>query len=91
MRQIENEGCGCVEYEDSHDFLESRLMRMTFWAHKAVLFDKIKQKIEEQEGEKLDKIADLLVQASKEKWETEQETDKKRDEFSKKLKENFEG
>ena len=47
----EYEVCQC-ESGDIYDAMESRLMQMTFWAHKTVLFEKIKQKIEEQEGEK---------------------------------------
>ncbi len=41
--------CSC-DSRDFYDVMESRLMQMTFWAHKAVLFEKIKQEIEKQEG-----------------------------------------
>lgn len=80
--------CQCES--DIYDTMESRLMQMTFWAHKAVLFEKIKQKIEEQEGEKLEKIADLLVEASRIRAKTEQEAEKNKQELKDKLKETFE-
>ena len=51
----------CGEYEA----LEERLVYMTMLAHKQALFDRIKQKIEQEEGEKLDRLAGLLVEASR--------------------------
>ena len=59
------EGC-CSERDFSSD-MESQLMCMAYLAHRAILYEKIKQRIEHQEGEKLDKIAELLVEASKER------------------------
>lgn len=86
------ENCGPDSGQsDFYDFLESRLMFMTNLAHKSVLFEKIKKSIEQEDGEKLDKIAELLVQASKEKWESDIESDRKQDELGKKLRETFEG
>lgn len=82
------EQCGCDV--DFYDVVEQRLMQMTFWAHKEVLFEKIKDKIEKEEGAKLEKIADLLVSASKEKADKRQESEKKQDELSGKLREIFE-
>ncbi len=84
------ENCGCGPPADMYDVMESRLMQMTFWAHKEVLFDKIKQKIEKEQGEKLEKIAELLVEASKNKWKTSQEAEKRHDELRGKLKDAFE-
>ena len=81
------ENCGCTPEEDT---VESRLMAMTFWAHKAALFEKIKEKIEKEEGEKLEKIADLLVEASKNRWSSRQEAQKKREELKEKIKDAFE-
>lgn len=81
-------GCDC-EY-DAYDVLEQKLLGMTFLAHKTVLFEKIKQKIETEEGKKLDQLAELLVEASREKWKTEQEATKKADELREKIRETFE-
>ena len=78
------------ETGDFYDVMESRLMQMTFWAHKEVLYEKIKQQIEKQEGKKLEKIAELLVEASNSKLKTEREAEKKDDELMEKLKETFE-
>ncbi len=86
------ESCGPDSGQpDFYDFLESRLMFMSHLAHKSVLFEKIKKRIEQEEGDKLDKIAELLVQASKEKWESDIESDKKQDELRNRLRETFEG
>jgi len=75
------------EKEDMYDLMEHRLMQMTFWAHKEVLFEKIKQKIEQQEGEKLEKIAELLVEASRNRTKRAQEADAKTEEIKDKLRE----
>ncbi len=83
------ENCNCSS-DSFYDAMESRLMGMTFWAHKTVLFEKIKERIEKEEGEKLDKIAELLVQASQNKWKDAQESEKKQKELRDKLKETFE-
>lgn len=81
--------CSC-DSKDFYDVMESRLMQMTFWAHKAVLFEKIKQEIEKQEGAKLEKVAELLVEASQNRWKTEKETEEKREDLKDKLKDAFE-
>ena len=78
------------ETEGFYDVMGSRLMQMTFWAHKEVLYEKIKQQIEKQEGKKLEKIAELLVEASNRKLKTGREDDKKQVELREKLKETFE-
>ena len=80
----------CVAKEDFYDVMESRLMQMTFWAHKEVLYEKIKQQIEKQEGKKLEKIAELLVEASNNRWKSDREVEKKEDELREKIKETFE-
>ena len=83
------ENCNCGE-RDFYDVMESTLMRATYWAHKQVLFEKIKQEIEKQEGAKLEKIAQLLVEASQNRWKSEQDAEKKSEELKEKLKETFE-
>lgn len=82
--------CECGTETDFYDEMERRLMAMTFWAHKEVLFDKIKERIEKEEGEKLEKIASLLVDAWKNKIETNKESEKSQEDFSEKLREAFE-
>lgn len=81
--------CSCDSY-DFYEEMEEKLMGMAFFAHKSILFDKIRDRIEKEQGDKLDKIADLVVQASKEKFESEQEAEKKRAELMERLKEVFE-
>ena len=78
------------ESSDFYDVMERRLMWMTMMAHKAVLFEKLKQKIEQQEGAKLEKIADLLVEASKAKDENEKQSNRQIEDFKDKFKELFE-
>lgn len=80
--------CSC-ESMDFYDVMESKLMGMAFFAHKSALFERIKQRIEKQDGEKLDKIADLVVEATRNKFKTEQEAEKKHAELREKLKEVF--
>ncbi|MBI4162125.1 MAG: hypothetical protein HY513_00450 [Candidatus Aenigmarchaeota archaeon] len=81
------EDCGSSDF---YDVMERRLMWMTMMAHKAVLFEKIKQKIEEKEGAKLDKIAGLLVEASKAREENERQTTRQIEDFKDRFKELFE-
>ena len=81
--------CSCSS-RDFYDTMERRLMQMTYWAHKTVLFEKIKEQIEKQEGAKLEKIAELLVEASQNRWKSEQEAEKKHEELKDKLKDAFE-
>ena len=83
------ENCNCSS-NDFYDAMESRLMQMTYWAHKTVLFEKIKQEIEKQEGAKLEKIAKLLVEASQNRWKTEKELEEKSEELKEQLKDAFE-
>ncbi len=77
----------CCETEGGEDFLERKLMAMAFWAHKEVLFDKIKQKVEKEEGEKLEKLADIIVEAWKSKVEGKKHAEKNYEDFSEKVRE----
>ena len=83
-------GCGSCECGDFYESMEGRLMQMAFLAHKSVLFDKIRERVEKEQGGRLDKIADLVVEASRNKFKTVQEIEKKRAELREKLKEVFE-
>jgi len=94
--EMNEENCGCdTENVDFYDMMERRLVGMSFWAHKQILFDKIKQRIENEEGKKLDKLADLVVEISKSEWKSDKEIGKKHKELTEKLrkefKETFEG
>lgn len=83
------DSCGC-ESTDFHAQLEEKLYGMAFVAHKSVLFDKISKKIEERHGDKLDKIAGLVVDATLDKMKDEHELHRKKEELRKSLKEIFE-
>ena len=80
----------CGGEADFYDIMEQRLMWMTMMAHKTVLFEKLKQKIEQQEGAKHEKIADLLVDASKASAEREKQSSRQIEDFKEKFKELFE-
>ncbi|MBI4018734.1 MAG: hypothetical protein HY364_00590 [Candidatus Aenigmarchaeota archaeon] len=75
--------------DNFYDAMEGELMRMTFLAHKAALFEKVKQKIEQEEGEKLDKIATLLVGESRTRMQEDREAEREYDDFRSKLREAF--
>ena len=81
--------CSCSD-KDFYDVMESKLMQMTYWAHKAVLYEKIKEQIEKQEGAKLQRIAELLVEASQNRWKDMKESENKGEELRGKLKQTFE-
>ncbi len=80
----------CGGETDFYEVMEQRLMWMTMMAHKTVLFEKLKQKIEQQEGAKLEKIAGLLVEAAKAKEENEKQSSRQIEDFKEKFKELFE-
>lgn len=73
----------CVERDFSP--IESSLMHMTLMAHKEVLYEKIKEQIQKQEGAKLETIAALLVEASQARWKAQHELDRNEDELGDKL------
>ena len=81
--------CSCEGEYDAYDILEHKLMQMTHWAHKTVLFEKIKARIEQEEGQKLEKIADLLVEAIKTRKITDQEAARKDEELREKIRDAF--
>lgn len=81
-----SEGCSCDFYEG----FESRLMQMALFAHKSALFERIRERIEKQEGEKLDKIADLVVETAMGRFKDAQEAERKRQEIRDKLREMME-
>ena len=87
--EMRYEVCGESCEESAYDAMESEMARMTLLAHKAALFERIKQKIEQEEGEKLDKIAALLVGESRSRMKEEREADKEYEEFRAKLRYAF--
>ncbi|MBI4017395.1 MAG: hypothetical protein HY366_00425 [Candidatus Aenigmarchaeota archaeon] len=74
---------------DFYDAVESRLTWLTMAAHKQLLFEKIKERVESKEGKKLDRIADLLVEASDAEWANEKDAERKREELREKIRETF--
>jgi hypothetical protein len=81
--EMKEKNCGCEEM-DFYEVMERKLIGMTFWARKQILFDKIRERVEKEEGQKLDKLVDLVVEASKSKG-------KKHEELRESLKKTFEG
>ena len=79
--------CVCYSMQDE---MENRLMQLTFWAHKTVLFEKIKQQIEKEEGKNLEKMAEILVQELKNRVEAGKNTEKSQGEFQEKLRDVME-
>lgn len=82
-------GCGCAS-DCSCDFYEAmqeRLMQMALFAHKSALFERIKSRIEKTEGERLDKVAGLVVEASLGKFKDAQDSEKKKEELRQRLRE----
>ena len=65
-----------VDYEDEYHIMETTLKRITMLAHQAVLFEKIKQKINEEEGDRIEKIAEILVNGSRNYVRPESELDR---------------
>ena len=82
-------GSNCSDYGDFYDAMAERMVQMTFWAHKAVLLEKLKQKIEEQDGKKLDELVDLLLEVSKSEQKSDKELEQKHEELREKIKETF--
>lgn len=80
------EGC-CTE--EVYDIMEHRLMQMAMMAHREVLFDKIKERIEKQEGEKLEKIAELLVESSRNSINSQINRHEKKKELSDRIRDIF--
>jgi len=97
----ETRNCGCSEGNcgcgsecrsscgDFQEVMEQKLIGITMAAHKSVIFDKLVKKIEEKQGEKLDELAEVLVNASIEHHKSQQDASEKHDELRKKLKEIF--
>ena len=93
-------GCGCAESScscggescncDFYEAMEAKLMSMAFFAQKSALFERIRDRIEKEEGAKLDKMADLVVDAARNRFKDQQEADRKRAELREKIKETFE-
>ena len=63
-------------HQDEYEVMETTMKRITMLAHQYVLFEKIKQKINEQEGERLEKIAEIVVNNSKSYIEPESDLDR---------------
>lgn len=87
------ENCGCGAQCGSGDFYEAmqeKLIGMAAFAHKSALFDRIRARVEKVEGAKLDRIAELVVEASLGKFKDAQEAERKGEELRAKLREIME-
>jgi hypothetical protein len=70
--------------------MQAKLIQMAMFAHKSALFDRIRSRVEKVEGAKLDRIAELVVEASLGKFKDAQEAERKGEELRAKLKEIME-
>ncbi|MDN3512382.1 MAG: hypothetical protein NG784_13915 [Candidatus Jettenia sp.] len=78
-------GCG-----HSHDGdYASEMFALVHCAKKELLKEKMKAHLEARIGEKLDKVADLFVNAMMDKYKEMRKCEKKHDEYEQKLKEIF--
>ena len=76
-------GCGCCG-EGQYDKMDMFLY-MAKSAKMELLKEKMKKRLEASHGKKLDKVADLIVEALLDHYKTEDEASKKRQELSEKL------
>ena len=83
------DGCGCGS-GDFYETMQGKLVEMAIVAHKSALFDRIRGRIEKVEGEKLDRIAELVVETALGKYKDAQEAARKSEELRGKLKEIME-
>lgn len=75
-----SECCGEEQYDKADMFLY-----MAKGAKMELLKEKMKKRLEAAEGKKLDKVADLIVEALLERYKTDEDISKKRQELSEKL------
>jgi len=98
-----SEGCGCGQQKcgcgqencecgsgDFYETMQDKLVEMAVVAHKSALFDRIRSRIEKVDGEKLDRIAELVVETALGKYKDAQEAAKKSEELRSRLKEIME-
>ncbi|MGQ3684363.1 MAG: hypothetical protein ACUBOA_05015 [Candidatus Loosdrechtia sp.] len=84
-KKREKHKCG----ERHHGEHERKLMHLTECAWKELLKEKIKANLEAKEGKRLDRVADVLVDAMIEKYKKMKECRKEEDDLKKKLEEAF--
>lgn len=85
-----SENCGCGS-GDFYEAMQAKLINMAVFAHKSALFDRIRSRVEKVEGDKLDRIAELVVEAALGKFKDAQEAERKGEELRAKLRETMEG
>ncbi|HLC46086.1 MAG TPA: hypothetical protein VJI67_04400 [archaeon] len=83
--------CGPYHESNAYDVMERRMRYLTMAAYKEILYDKIKQKLERDEGKKIEELASLLVETSKDKLRDRSDLREKREKLRSKLRETFEG
>ena len=99
-KTCENEKCGCSSEENCQCSGEGsccggnydKTDMFMYLAHSAkmeLIKDKMKKKLEATQGKKLDKIADLFVDAMMEKWKDKAELSRKKEELMAKLESIF--
>ena len=83
--------CGCQENgkECSCGDMQEKLMKITYEAWHCLMKDKIKAEIEKKQGGQMDKLAEILADASKDKWKHKIAMKMKKEEYKTKLKDFF--
>ena len=91
----ENEKCGCSNEESCNCSCEGscegkydKMDMFMYLAHSAkmeLIKEKMKKRLEATEGKKLDKVAELFVEAMLEKWKDKAEISKKWEELREKF------
>ncbi|MEM3086499.1 MAG: hypothetical protein QXO51_01365 [Halobacteria archaeon] len=67
------------------DAAEARLLPFAHWARRELLYEKIRARVERDEGQRLADIADAVVEAAKAARAGERDAERKREELRKKL------
>lgn len=80
----------CTPRGDPVDAAEARLLPLAHWARRELLYDKIRARVERDEGQRLAEIADAVVEAAKAARAGERDIEKKREELRRKLQAFFE-
>ncbi len=75
---------------DAIDAAEARLLPLAHWARRELLYEKIRARVERDEGQRLAETADAVVEAAKATRAGERDAERKREELRKRLKAFFE-
>jgi len=88
--------CKCGEkylksYLESNSTHEEKFLQLADEAWMELLKEKVKSKIEKNQGENLDKLAEIITQANKAKWKQKLSAEYNSEEFKNSLKDFFGG